>query len=183
MVLKSVNHTPSEEWYCYVPLATTIDSFPLIMSHFKNYFSSNCRYYSGTIIRMSGVESDVVTIWLSAAVSSCSLIGNLISLYLVAKVGRRTLALGSLAGIYYFQEGGARPFWSRTLPRKWKFTLFPKDWHMFLPSRRHFQGFEEILATFILNLPTFLWFFYYTWPINSFTKGLKTEHVLLFFFF
>ncbi len=49
---------------------------------------------------MSGVESDVVTLWLAAAVTSSSLIGGLICvLFLITKLGRRTLALGSLAGM------------------------------------------------------------------------------------
>ena len=48
---------------------------------------------------MAGVQSDSLTLWLAAAVSSCSLIGNLISLFLVGRFGRRKLALGSLSGM------------------------------------------------------------------------------------
>ena len=46
---------------------------------------------------MSGVKSDITVIWLAAAIASVNLLGTLIGLYLVSRVKRRTLTLGSLA--------------------------------------------------------------------------------------
>ena len=52
---------------------------------------------------MCGVESDIVTLWLAPVVTSSALIGGILSsLFLITKLGRRTLALGSLAGMLLF---------------------------------------------------------------------------------
>ena len=45
---------------------------------------------------MSGVKSDTTVIWLAAAVASVNFLATLIGLYLVSRIGRRTLTLGSL---------------------------------------------------------------------------------------
>ena len=58
-----------------------------------------CRYYSATIIRMSGVQDNSTVIWLAAVVAFCNFLFSLVGLYLVEKVGRRILTLGSLLGL------------------------------------------------------------------------------------
>lgn len=56
-------------------------------------------YYSATIIQMSGVRDDTLAIWLAAAVAFMNFLGSAIGVYLVEKMGRRTLALLSMAGV------------------------------------------------------------------------------------
>ena len=52
-----------------------------------------------TIISMAGVTNDASAIWISAFVASINWICTFIGLFLVERVGRRTLLLGSLAGV------------------------------------------------------------------------------------
>ena len=47
---------------------------------------------------MSGVTSDVAAIWLSTVTAGVNLLFTVIGLYLVERVGRRPLTLGSLIG-------------------------------------------------------------------------------------
>jgi len=56
-------------------------------------------YYSATIIQMSGVRDETTAIWLAALTSLVNFIFTLVGVYLVEKAGRRTLTLGSLAGV------------------------------------------------------------------------------------
>ena len=56
------------------------------------------RYYSATIIRMSGVKSDEAAIWLSAVTAAVNFLFTMVGLYLVERIGRRPLTLGSLMG-------------------------------------------------------------------------------------
>ena len=58
-----------------------------------------CRYYSASIIRMSGVEDDSTVIWLSAVVAFVNFLFTLVGVYLVERVGRRVLTLGSFTGM------------------------------------------------------------------------------------
>ncbi|XP_044279321.1 proton myo-inositol cotransporter isoform X5 [Varanus komodoensis] len=55
-------------------------------------------YYSATILQMSGVQDDRLAIWLAAVTAFTNFIFTLIGVWLVEKVGRRKLTLGSLAG-------------------------------------------------------------------------------------
>ena len=55
-------------------------------------------YYSATIIKMSGVKSESAAIWLSAVTAAVNFVFTFIGLYLVEKIGRRPLTLGSLVG-------------------------------------------------------------------------------------
>ncbi|KAK7101483.1 proton myo-inositol cotransporter-like [Littorina saxatilis] len=55
-------------------------------------------YYSATIIRMSGVKSDEAAIWLSAVTAAVNFLFTVVGLYLVERIGRRPLTLGSLMG-------------------------------------------------------------------------------------
>ena len=47
---------------------------------------------------MSGVKSDEAAIWLAAVTASVNFMFTLLGLYLVEKIGRRPLTLGSLLG-------------------------------------------------------------------------------------
>ncbi|CAI5785247.1 proton myo-inositol cotransporter [Podarcis lilfordi] len=55
-------------------------------------------YYSATIMQMSGVQDDRIAIWLAAVTAFTNFIFTLVGVWLVEKVGRRKLTLGSLAG-------------------------------------------------------------------------------------
>nr|XP_054588706.1 proton myo-inositol cotransporter isoform X3 [Nothobranchius furzeri] len=55
-------------------------------------------YYSATILQMGGVQDDKQAIWLAAATSATNFVFTLVGVWLVEKVGRRKLVLGSLLG-------------------------------------------------------------------------------------
>uniref|UniRef100_A0A8C3L8B1 Solute carrier family 2 member 13 n=1 Tax=Chrysolophus pictus TaxID=9089 RepID=A0A8C3L8B1_CHRPC len=55
-------------------------------------------YYSATILQMSGVEDDRLAIWLAALTAFINFIFTLVGVWLVERMGRRKLTLGSLAG-------------------------------------------------------------------------------------
>ncbi|XP_053572564.1 proton myo-inositol cotransporter [Bombina bombina] len=55
-------------------------------------------YYSATILQMSGVNDDSMAIWLAAVTAFTNFSFTLVGVWLVEKVGRRKLTLGSLAG-------------------------------------------------------------------------------------
>ena len=67
---------------------------------FGGFFPTS-RYYSATIIRMSGVKSDEAAIWLSAVTAAVNFLFTVVGLYLVERIGRRPLTLGSLMGKIY----------------------------------------------------------------------------------
>lgn len=54
-------------------------------------------YYTATILKFAGFSSDVEAVWLSAAVAFCNVLGTVIGLYFVDRVGRRRLTLASLS--------------------------------------------------------------------------------------
>ena len=56
------------------------------------------RYYSATILQMSGVEDDRLAIWLAALTAFINFIFTLVGVWLVERMGRRKLTLGSLTG-------------------------------------------------------------------------------------
>lgn len=56
-------------------------------------------YYSATIIQMAGFYDTAKAIWLSALVAAVNFICTFLGIYLVEKVGRRRLTLGSLFGV------------------------------------------------------------------------------------
>lgn len=60
--------------------------------------SSLHRYYSATILQMSGVEDDRLAIWLAALTAFINFIFTLVGVWLVERMGRRKLTLGSLTG-------------------------------------------------------------------------------------
>lgn len=55
-------------------------------------------YYSATILQMAGVRDDKQAIWLAAATSATNFVFTLLGVWLVDRVGRRKLTLGSLVG-------------------------------------------------------------------------------------
>ncbi|XP_029378561.1 proton myo-inositol cotransporter-like isoform X3 [Echeneis naucrates] len=55
-------------------------------------------YYSATILQMAGVRDDKQAIWLAAATSASNFVFTLVGVWLVERVGRRRLTLGSLLG-------------------------------------------------------------------------------------
>ncbi|XP_041059464.1 proton myo-inositol cotransporter isoform X2 [Carcharodon carcharias] len=55
-------------------------------------------YYSATILQMSGVQDDTSAIWLAAVTAFTNFLFTLVGVWLVEKVGRRKLTLGSLTG-------------------------------------------------------------------------------------
>ncbi|XP_047453374.1 proton myo-inositol cotransporter-like isoform X2 [Mugil cephalus] len=55
-------------------------------------------YYSATILQMAGVRDDKQAIWLTAATSATNFVFTLVGVWLVERVGRRKLTLGSLLG-------------------------------------------------------------------------------------
>lgn len=61
-----------------------------------------CRYYSATILQMAGVRDDKQAIWLTTVTSATNFVFSLVGVWLVDKVGRRKLTLGSLLGLYYY---------------------------------------------------------------------------------
>lgn len=56
-------------------------------------------YYSATIVQMSGVGSKSTAIWLAAVTAFVNFFFTLVGVYLVEKIGRRTLTLSSLLGV------------------------------------------------------------------------------------
>ncbi|XP_011606020.1 proton myo-inositol cotransporter isoform X1 [Takifugu rubripes] len=55
-------------------------------------------YYSATILQMAGIRDDKRAIWLTAATSGCNFVFTLLGVWLVDRLGRRKLTLGSLCG-------------------------------------------------------------------------------------
>ncbi|XP_049330604.1 solute carrier family 2 member 13b isoform X1 [Astyanax mexicanus] len=55
-------------------------------------------YYSATILQMAGVRDDKMAIWLSAATAFTNFLFTLVGVWLVERVGRRKLILGSIVG-------------------------------------------------------------------------------------
>lgn len=56
-------------------------------------------YYSATIIKMSGVHDDNSAVWMASATAILNFLVNFIGIYLVERIGRRWLTLGSLIGV------------------------------------------------------------------------------------
>lgn len=63
-----------------------------------NFLLFTFRYYSATILQMAGVRDVKQAIWLTAATSGTNFAFTLVGVWLVERVGRRKLTLGSLFG-------------------------------------------------------------------------------------
>ena len=72
----------------------------LYIRYINVVFFFNFRYYSATIIHMSGVKNDQTAILLSAVMAAINFIFNVFGLYLVERIGRRALTISSLIGMY-----------------------------------------------------------------------------------
>ncbi|XP_078594821.1 proton myo-inositol cotransporter-like [Branchiostoma floridae x Branchiostoma japonicum] len=68
-------------------------------------------YYSASIIKMAGVQDDSMAIWLAAVTAFVNFLFTAVGVYLVEKVGRRVLALGSMAGVFLSLLVLAIAFW------------------------------------------------------------------------
>ncbi|XP_056138363.1 proton myo-inositol cotransporter-like [Lampris incognitus] len=55
-------------------------------------------YYSATILQMAGVRDDKQAIWLAAATAATNFLFTLVGVWLVERIGRRKLTLGSILG-------------------------------------------------------------------------------------
>ncbi|BFZ09061.1 hypothetical protein BsWGS_12100 [Bradybaena similaris] len=55
-------------------------------------------YYSATIIKMAGINDDTTAIWLSALTAGINFLFTIVGVWLVERLGRRKLVLGSLFG-------------------------------------------------------------------------------------
>ncbi|KAF7694063.1 proton myo-inositol cotransporter-like [Silurus meridionalis] len=55
-------------------------------------------YYSATILQMSGVRDDKLAIWLSSLTALTNFVFTLLGVWMVERVGRRKLTLGSIVG-------------------------------------------------------------------------------------
>lgn len=60
--------------------------------------ASGFRYYSATIVQMSGISNLNMDIWMAAVTSGVNFVCTFIGIYLVEKIGRRRLLLGSMVG-------------------------------------------------------------------------------------
>jgi len=58
------------------------------------------RYYSASIIQMSGVRDTQIVIWLAAVTALVNFLFTVVGVWLVERVGRRLLALISIAGTF-----------------------------------------------------------------------------------
>lgn len=82
-------------------------SWPIFMLRFSYYYSLTLlflfslmshRYYSATILQMSGVRDDRLAIWLAGLTTLTNFLFTLLGVWLVERVGRRKLTLGSIIG-------------------------------------------------------------------------------------
>ncbi|MCO5556402.1 hypothetical protein L7F22_009951 [Adiantum nelumboides] len=56
-------------------------------------------YYSPTIVQMAGFYSNSTAVFLSMGVAALNAIGTLLGMYLIERLGRRSLAMASLLGV------------------------------------------------------------------------------------
>ena len=63
-----------------------------------------CRYYSATIIKMAGIEDTSTAIWLAALTAFVNFAFTFVGLFLVDRIGRRPLTLGSLTGELHYSR-------------------------------------------------------------------------------
>ena len=59
------------------------------------------RYYSATIIKMTGIKTEAEAIWLAVIPAGVNFIFTFVGLFLVERLGRRKLTLGSLIGVLF----------------------------------------------------------------------------------
>ena len=82
------------------------DTLTLIIVKIHNYIILLfvyliCRYYSATIIKMSGIEDEQDAIWLAAVVAGVNFLFTILGVWLVEKIGRKRLLIVSMIGLYH----------------------------------------------------------------------------------
>ena len=87
-------------FFCYILYLYTIYIYIYILYLYTIYIYIYiyCRYYSATIVRMSGVSDDCQAIWLASVTAFSNFIFTFVGIAVVERIGRRTLFLASLAG-------------------------------------------------------------------------------------
>lgn len=79
----------------------TITCFIVVHYKYKKLIiiiTCSARYYSATIIRMTGVRDTSLAIWLAAMTAGVNFVFTILGVWLVERIGRRPLILGSLVG-------------------------------------------------------------------------------------
>ncbi|KAH7435702.1 hypothetical protein KP509_06G075900 [Ceratopteris richardii] len=67
---------------------------------FQKFSGINCvMYYSPTIVQMAGFRSNTMAIFLSLGIAAINVIGTLVGMYLIERLGRRPLVILSLIGV------------------------------------------------------------------------------------
>lgn len=85
---------------CFCPQPIALVTFAVCGARFclsVSWFWSR-RYYSATILQMSGVRDDKLAIWLAGLTTLTNFLFTLLGVWLVERVGRRKLTLGSILG-------------------------------------------------------------------------------------
>lgn len=88
-------NVPAADWYQHCHVITIL----ACCIRRAVYAVCICRYYAATIIQMGGINDKTVAIWLTAVVTAVNFICTFIGVYLVDRIGRRLLLLGSIIGI------------------------------------------------------------------------------------
>lgn len=81
-----------------VGLLACLDKYWVLIYWSMFSFSVLHRYYSATILQMSGVRDDRLAIWLAGLTTLTNFLFTLLGVWLVERVGRRKLTLGSIIG-------------------------------------------------------------------------------------
>ncbi|KAH7447976.1 hypothetical protein KP509_01G130400 [Ceratopteris richardii] len=58
-------------------------------------------YYSPTIVQMAGFGSNSTAVFLSMGIAALNAVGTLLGMYLIERLGRRSLAMSSLTGVLF----------------------------------------------------------------------------------
>ncbi|KRY79995.1 Proton myo-inositol cotransporter [Trichinella pseudospiralis] len=56
-------------------------------------------YYSASIVRMGGIKSESTAMWMSAVIAGANFFGTALGVYLIERLGRRTLVFFSMLGV------------------------------------------------------------------------------------
>ena len=72
---------------------------PLAARTWYNALYCHChRYYSASIIKMAGISDEHLAIWLAAVTATINFFFTIVGVWLVERLGRKRLLLGSLTG-------------------------------------------------------------------------------------
>lgn len=91
-------------WFILITLSLSLDLFTSKKYHVFIYLKLPkkiwflCRYYSATIIKMSGVNDQQMAIWLAAMTAGINFLFTLVGVWLVERIGRKKLIMASLTG-------------------------------------------------------------------------------------